>query len=285
MVVLGALAIALALASRHASAVATGSLALALLIVASTPAIQTPLQARLEGAVPPPKPGDRLDGDAILLLAGGVSPGASPRLPADLGAAADRVLYAARLARAAPGRIVVSSGGSMPWGRGVTPARAMKDLLVEWGVPAGDVRLEETSRNTYENCRNSARLLREMGARRVLLVTSALHMRRALATCRTQGIPAVPAPTDFEAWGQPEPEVLSWMPDAAALERTHRTLKELLGYQVYRLRGWIDPERVAELTPPARSRTPGSSAAASCSSRPGGRPQLDGSSACGAGPG
>jgi len=116
----------------------------------------------------------------------------------------------------------------------------MAELLVEWGVDPDAIHLEPESRTTRENCVRSARLARGADIETVLLVTSALHMRRALATCRTAGLRAWPTPTDFEVVRRPSAGLLDWLPDADALQGTHRAVKELLGYEVYRLRGWID---------------------------------------------
>jgi uncharacterized SAM-binding protein YcdF (DUF218 family) len=52
--------------------------------------------------------------------------------------------------------------------------------------------LEEISINTYENALQSAHIIRDRGASRVLLVTSEEHMLRALAAFRGRGIDPLP---------------------------------------------------------------------------------------------
>ena len=121
--------------------------------------------------------------DAVLVLGGALG---APRPPAQphlgFGAAADRVWHAAALYRAGKARWVVLSGGSPPGSENVAPeAEAMAEVLRALGVPASAMRLEGRSRNTLENAVLSLALVRQVGARRVLLVTSALHMPRALA--------------------------------------------------------------------------------------------------------
>ena len=76
---------------------------------------------------------------------------------------------------------------------------------------------------------------------RTLLVTSALHMPRALATFHAAGVDAVAAPTDFEIVEEGAGNVERWMPDAIALEGSTRAIKEYLGMWVYRWRGWSRP--------------------------------------------
>ena len=87
-------------------------------------------------------------------------------------------------------------------------------------------------------------------------MTSALHMYRALATFRSAGVRAIPSATDFEGVGEGRQTVLDWLPNAAALERTTRALKEYLGILAYALRGWIDWELLGEEPPRARVPAP-----------------------------
>ncbi len=55
-------------------------------------------------------------------------------------------------------------------------------VLEEQGVPAAAIVRESRSRSTYENAQFSIPLLRELGAKKVILVTSWYHSRRALKT-------------------------------------------------------------------------------------------------------
>ena len=90
-------------------------------------------------------------------------------------------------------------------------------------------------------------ILARRGIERVLLVTSALHIPRALGAFRQQGIEAVPAPTDFLATPAERralnrsvaASVLALIPDAERLKTSTQALKEYLGLAVYWLRGWI----------------------------------------------
>jgi uncharacterized SAM-binding protein YcdF (DUF218 family) len=161
-------------------------------------------------------------------------------LTIDLENASDRVLHAARLYRAGKAPRVITSGGAIPFLGGVTPeSEAISELLQEWGVPESAILLETRSRNTYENAVETKKILENANLDTVLLVTSALHMRRALATFRTNGVNAIPAPTDIEAVNRQERTIIDWLPNAGALETTTRVLKEYLGFTVYRFRGWL----------------------------------------------
>jgi uncharacterized SAM-binding protein YcdF (DUF218 family) len=214
--------------------------AVLVLWVTSTPIFSDYLGRTLENQVAPTAVEATPTVDAIVVLGGGVAVPSPPRLTAELSEAADRVLHAARLYRAGRAPLVVVSGGAIPWlGSDMPEAKATQSLLEEWGVPATSIILETKSRNTRENAVFTGKLLAERGLHRVLLVTSAMHMPRALATFKTAGIDAVPASTDFTVTFKAHRTVIDFLPDAAALVRTTDAIKEYIGYAYYRWRGWI----------------------------------------------
>jgi uncharacterized SAM-binding protein YcdF (DUF218 family) len=89
-----------------------------------------------------------------------------------LGGTPDRAARAAELFKegAAP-RILVSGFGD---------AGSNKQLLEREGVPAKAIILEGKSRTTQQNAELSIALLRQMGAKRVIIVTTWYHSRRGL---------------------------------------------------------------------------------------------------------
>jgi len=119
------------------------------------------------------------------------------------------------------------SGGSDPTPGTSSEAAALSLLLRDLGVPADAMLLEGKSRNTHENAHFSAAMLRERGLDQVLLVTSALHMQRALKTFEGEGLNALPAACDHEA--SPTIGWLQWVPDASSLDGSARAIKEWVG--------------------------------------------------------
>jgi uncharacterized SAM-binding protein YcdF (DUF218 family) len=172
--------------------------------------------------------------DAIVLLGGGVMPALAPRTVPELADAGDRVLEAARLWREGRAPLVVACGGSLD---GSPPeASSLAALLQFLGVPPDAILEELRSRNTHENAVEAWRVLEPRGARRILLVTSALHMPRAAALFRAQGFEVVPAPTDWLIV-DPGPRsrlgvALSLLPNVESLAITTRALREWLGLAV-----------------------------------------------------
>lgn len=208
--------------------------------VFSTPIVSDWLRGELEEQHPPTRVDALPSAEAAVVLGGGVSPPRPPRIHPDLNDAADRVWHAARLYHAGKVPLVVASGGTQPWKRpDAREAPATSALLKDWGVPGDSILRESKSANTYENATRTAELMDRQGLHRVLLVTSALHMPRALAVFRSAGIEAVPAPTDVQV-GDRRHTVLDVLPDAEALAGSTAAIREYVGYLVYDWRGWID---------------------------------------------
>ena len=99
--------------------------------------------------------------------------------------------------------------------------------------------VEGNSRNTHENAINTAAIWHDREFHSGLLVTSATHMPRALASFRKAGLDVTPWPADSRGHSYPLVEnVFDLLPDVDALAETTTAIKEWLGLAVYRLRGW-----------------------------------------------
>lgn len=118
--------------------------------------------------------------DAMVVLGAGVIGDCIPNQYA-----VRRVLLAAQLWREHWAPLVVFTGGSS---EGSCPvAVAMAQMASAVGISESAIRVETTSRSTRENGQQTALLLRALGARRLLLVTDRLHMRRAAVTFQKEG--------------------------------------------------------------------------------------------------
>jgi uncharacterized SAM-binding protein YcdF (DUF218 family) len=188
--------------------------------------------------------------DAIVLLGGATRTLVYPRTLSEVNEAGDRVILAAWLYHQQRADTIVVSGGYIDFLGSETPeAKAMVELLQLLGVPEEAIVAEARSRNTYENAIFVKPLLEEMGAERVLLVTSAMHMPRSVGIFAKQGIDVIPAPTDYvvtygDGSGDDEGDglgaiVIRLLPTAEQLEISTRAIKEYIGMVVYRLQGWM----------------------------------------------
>ena len=167
--------------------------------------------------------------DAVAVLGGGTStrPDGSPQGSPS----GDRILTAARLYhRGATPRLVTT--GSAVEGLFTTEtfslARQTAILLNELDVPASAIVEVAGPRNTKEELEALAVLVRDRGWRRVGLVTSAWHLRRAMRHARRLGLELTPIGADFRG-GRPLPNAIELLPSAEGMYRTRLALWELLG--------------------------------------------------------
>lgn len=100
-----------------------------------------------------------------------------------------RLIEGIRIYKDMPGSKLVFTGKG--WAK-QTEAEAMKELAVKLGVPEMDIILEKESTNTYAHTLNLKTLLKD---ETFILVTSALHMPRAMGVFEKAGFKPIPAPT------------------------------------------------------------------------------------------
>lgn len=171
--------------------------------------------------------------DAIRILGGGVAPSTNENPYPEMWSSADRVWHGARLFKAgkAP-RVFVTGSAEVP-------------LLVDFGVPREAITICD-GRNTEEEARFIAAALQagkvaDAASRpKILLVTSAWHMRRAkfMFERYAPGVEVIPAATDYEAlvrcgWRHG----LRWkdlIPDSEMLFQSSYMVKEIIGYWGYK---------------------------------------------------
>jgi uncharacterized SAM-binding protein YcdF (DUF218 family) len=235
---LGLAAGAFALAGRRRTGLVLASLAFAGLWIASMPVTAVALLRPLERQYPTVHVDAAPTADAIIVLGGAVAVAIPPVRPMfALTSSSGRIWQAAALYRAgkAP-RIVVAAGGVREFEGEQVEAEAIAQMLGILGVPASAMVLEPESRTTRENAANTLPLLQRLGARRVLLVTSAQHMPRALQTFEKTwgaghaGVPILlPFPTDPVALTAGHFSLKSLLPALGALENVTRALKEYAG--------------------------------------------------------
>ena len=197
------------------------------------------------------------EADAIVLLGGGMAaaPGHYPY--ADMAPAADRVWHAARLYKAGKAPVIIPSGSG--------DLASTVPLLRDFGVPSSAILVEGKARNTEENAKFVSVLLEQMASAnkpslsssqllnastpqraqakpKVLLVTSAWHMRRSLLMYERYAptLEIIPAATDYEMAARPRDGTVvrflrDLVPDADGFFRSTFLLKEYVGYWGYRL--------------------------------------------------
>jgi uncharacterized SAM-binding protein YcdF (DUF218 family) len=188
--------------------------------------------------------------DGIIILGGAIDPEASAaRGMVQMDGNAERLIEIARLARRFPDARIVFTGGSANLLLAGPPESAfVLDLFESFGIPRSRVTLEERSRNTVENARFTKALIGPKPGERWLMVTSAIHMPRAMGVFRKADFPVEAYPVDWRTGGWS-----GWWRGPVwplnGLNATDFAAKEWIGLLSYRVAGYI-PDLLPGPQPP-----------------------------------
>jgi uncharacterized SAM-binding protein YcdF (DUF218 family) len=128
------------------------------------------------------------DADTIIVLGAGLTRNGNPT-----GAQRNRTRRAAELWHEGHAPNVICTGGS-PWYTDNSEAQACKDILVEAGVPANVIYLEDRSRSTQENALYSKEIMDAHGWTTAVVVSDRYHLLRANWLFNSVGIQASTTP-------------------------------------------------------------------------------------------
>ena len=147
-----------------------------------------------------------------------------------LGGSDARIAAAADVYRRGRAKAILYSGAI-----GARDANRVRALLRRSGVPDLAIFIEDRSRNTRENALESSQIIARHGWRTLLLITSAVHVERALGCFRDVGVTPDVLPAERTA-GRLERE--GWLPRRQAIPVTRAALHEFIGRITYRVMGY-----------------------------------------------
>jgi uncharacterized SAM-binding protein YcdF (DUF218 family) len=152
---------------------------------------------------------------------------------------ADRILHPLHLYRIGKIDKILITGGETPAeDTTLNESLQLRQVLLYAGVDSNDIVIEPKALNTRENAALSAPLIQQLvGNERVLLVTSAFHMRRSLGCFAKVGVQCDPFPVDFYVTNSTFNLAL-FFPTAKAFNHWETLTHEVLGYVVYTLMGY-----------------------------------------------
>ncbi|MEB3341695.1 YdcF family protein [Okeania sp.] len=187
--------------------------------------------------------------DAIVLLGQGTTQPIIPdRIQVQLTKTSERIIHAAQLYRKglAP-YIIVSAGPRIGEDLNTVEAQDIKRVLALLNVPSSAIIIEPNSSTVHDSAIESREILDERGLEpKVILVTSAIQIRRASLTFTDLGMKVIPAPTDFNTVNPYEDSsyrfvLADFLPNTEALLLTTDIWEEYLALFYYFLRGWLAP--------------------------------------------
>lgn len=167
--------------------------------------------------------------NVAVLLGGSVNSSESSR--AQLGPSGDRLLVAKEFYDAQWYDVIVVSGGSTGVSSSVNGTED-RNILIKFGVANTDVFDEPDSRTTAQNAVNTKKWIQsnlaEDNTQSVYLITSALHMRRAMFEFCLQGIDVIPLVANIPGITDSS-HFKKWLPIASNLRLNSIWFAEELG--------------------------------------------------------
>ena len=173
----------------------------------------------------PFKEPQRVKGDVIVVLGGGAYNSGH------LKSSSFKRLITGFLLHRRSGKPLVLSGGAALGN--IPEAKAMRDLLLEFGVEEKDIYADLRSRDTHENAKYVRKICSRIGCKSITLVTSAFHMRRAKKIFEKMGFEVQPYPTDFKFEGVYN--LYSIFPKYGVFYDSSMAVREYLGILYYNL--------------------------------------------------
>lgn len=150
----------------------------------------------------------------------------------------DRVIrresIAAELFKANRSDLILLSGGALEGN--VSDTAVMENTLLAQGIPQSSILHESKSKNTFENARLTEQTLHNLEHQHILLVTSALHMPRAMMAFEHRPMRVTPAPLPAQIIWPSDSIKSRWTPDLHTLLASQSIIKEYLGLVLYWLR-------------------------------------------------
>ena len=139
-------------------------------------------------------------------------------------------------------KLLISGDSGYVSERGLHEAQQTRDVLLAWGIPSDDIIVEGKSRNTHENAVMTMDLLRKKypELKNNILITSGLHVPRALACFEKQGANLDVFSSNHYTGAARKYQFDQFVvPSAETLTFWEYLFKEWIGYIVYDIVGYI----------------------------------------------
>ncbi len=172
--------------------------------------------------------------DVLVLLGGMVTPSGATPEQVSWGDNIDRLTISFELLRSGRARNVIVTGGVFREGM-PTEAEYLARQLEAWGIEKERIIVEAKALNTRENATYSKTIIDARGFQSVLLVTSAFHMTRSIASFQAVGLSPDTLPVDYR---MRDPSATpNLLPRTRFLHESSESLREWFGRLVYRITG------------------------------------------------
>jgi len=153
----------------------------------------------------------------------------------------DRILQAVSLYKSGKiKKMLISSGSGSLMFRDMLESSLLKRYLVSIGIPDTAMLIDSVSDNTYQNAVNTAQILKKENTHgKLLLITSSIHMRRAMACFKKAGLTVTPYSTNKQTGRRIFDFGHFFIPSIDAIDSWDKLIHEVAGYLMYKIAGYL----------------------------------------------
>lgn len=178
--------------------------------------------------------------DAVVVLSGVINLKLSTSEYIEFQESVERIIAGIQIVKQGYTRTLLISGGTGSlYHQETKEAPLLRQFAINFGIPESQILMESISRNTYENAVQTQRLIQEHGLSQIILVTTAIHLPRAMACFHKLGIEPIAYPVDFQLAPEKEYRLSNLLPELGAIQRSSAILHEYIGLLAYKLAGYI----------------------------------------------
>ena len=212
-------------------------IALICLLLLSTPVVSSFLFAQLEAVGSRKTPADMQPADAIVVLSGMTHSIRTEKGIISEWNDPDRFFGGMELIKAKKAPVIIFTKGKLPWKIGPPESELLQATAIQMGVHPQQILVTGEVETTDDESREVKKILQSKG-NRIILVTSAYHMRRAKITFDNKGLEIQPYPVDFKL-GEYALTPMDFIPNPLSLSTTEKCIRELMGTVYYALKGFV----------------------------------------------
>jgi uncharacterized SAM-binding protein YcdF (DUF218 family) len=210
-------------------------LGIVILIICSLPIISNYLTYLLEKDFRPKDITSIEKADAIVVLSGMVTNVKGDKeFKYEFTGSVDRILAGIKLIEKNKAPYLILTRGKVPWSKGKPEGEILLDFVLNYGIEKQKIILTENVQNTDQEAKAVKKLFPNKD-QKIILVTSAFHMPRAIKVFQAAGVDVVPFPVDFRSSNQ-KFSLMNLIPQASAFDNTSHFIREMQGRIYYQLK-------------------------------------------------
>lgn len=212
-------------------------IALICLLLLSTPVVSSFFFAQLEAVGSRKNPADMQPADAIVVLSGMTHSIRTEKGIISEWNDPDRFFGGMELIKSNKAPVIVFTKGKLPWKIGPPESELLQATAIQMGVHPQQILVTGEVETTEDESREVKKIMQSKG-KRIIIVTSAFHMRRAKIAFENEGLEVQPYPVDFKL-GEYALTPMDFIPNPGSLSATEKCIKELIGTVYYSLKAFM----------------------------------------------